>query len=138
MSEIIITINQPHQISSEDITHLLNRAIEGGSNYWMSWDYSPKYKKCVNYRSNIHSVEYEGSFFTFPQCLIVHDAYGLTIRDSSDGVKYNLTLNKMKKGLKIMAMNYQNHFHNFISGNYDDITGDIFLQCAVFGEVIYG
>ena len=134
---IILTINQPHQISSEQIGHLLTSALEGGSNYWMSWDYSSKYKKWVNMTLPLHTVNFEGTFFTFPQYLIQHDAYGLTIRES-DGVKHNLTLNKMKKGLKIMASNYPKHFHNFITGNEDAQTGDVFLQCCVLKKVIYG
>ena len=44
----------------------------------------------------------------------------------------------LQQGLAIMAEHYPHHFNNFIEENEDAITGDVFLQCVVFGEVIYG
>lgn len=41
-------------------------------------------------------------------------------------------------GLRRMADKYPKHFDNFMQENEDAITGDVFLQCVVFGEVIYG
>ncbi len=41
-------------------------------------------------------------------------------------------------GLRVMAQDYPTHFEAFMTENDDAITGDVFLQCVVFGEVIYG
>lgn len=55
-----------------------------------------------------------------------------------DDKKHSLTLGKIKKGLKIMAIKEPSSFSDLLEGEADDSTGDTFLQCALFGEVIYG
>jgi hypothetical protein len=42
------------------------------------------------------------------------------------------------KGLQIMATKYSGHFSDMITENDDATTSDVFLQCCLFGEVIYG
>jgi hypothetical protein len=37
-----------------------------------------------------------------------------------------------------MAQAYTRHFADFINQNDDAITGDVFLQCCLLGEVLYG
>jgi len=37
-----------------------------------------------------------------------------------------------------MAKDHALDFGNFMNKDYDATTGDIFLQCIMFGEVIYG
>jgi hypothetical protein len=44
----------------------------------------------------------------------------------------------MAKGLQVMAEKYPVHFNNFDSDNFDAETGDVFLQCSLFGEIVYG
>lgn len=63
----------------------------------------------------------------------------LPLKDEEDGTMvYLLTPQKMKKGLNIMAKKYRHHFCDFINENGDMITGDVFLQCCLLGDVIYG
>jgi CBS domain-containing protein len=49
--------------------------------------------------------------------------------DSSDGIVV---------GLQTMADNYPNHWHDFINDNEDAATSDVFLQCCLYGEAIFG
>ena len=49
-----------------------------------------------------------------------------------------LDLNAIKKGLQIMAEKYPRHMGDFLNENDDADTGDVFLQCCLFGEAIYG
>ena len=44
----------------------------------------------------------------------------------------------LKEGLTQMAGTYPKHFEDFMNENEDAITGDVFIQCIMFGEVIYG
>jgi len=37
-----------------------------------------------------------------------------------------------------MAEKYPRHFHNFLEENDDAETGDVFIQCCLFGEIVYG
>jgi hypothetical protein len=51
-----------------------------------------------------------------------------------------LTLDRaaIDRGLAIMAEKYPRHFGDFIADNEDSITGDVFIQCCLLGDVIYG
>lgn len=49
-----------------------------------------------------------------------------------------LDLQTIAKGLQIMAEKHPKHWADFMAENDDAITGDVFLQCALLGEVIYG
>jgi hypothetical protein len=44
----------------------------------------------------------------------------------------------MHRGLRIMAEKYPRHFLDMVCENDDAATGDVFLQCCMFGEVVYG
>ena len=59
--------------------------------------------------------------------------------DNPENLKaYTLNLEVVKKGLEIMATKYPKHFADFIAENEDAGTGDIALQCMLFGEAKYG
>ncbi len=49
-----------------------------------------------------------------------------------------LDLGTIRLGLQTMADKYPNHWHDFINDNEDATTGDVFLQCCLYGEVIFG
>ena len=42
------------------------------------------------------------------------------------------------RGLRTMAEKYPQHFSDFMEENDDACTADVWLQCAVFGEVVFG
>jgi hypothetical protein len=48
-----------------------------------------------------------------------------------------LDMAAIKNGLKVMAEKYPHHWQDFVSENDDAITGDVFLQCCLFGEIVY-
>lgn len=51
-----------------------------------------------------------------------------------------LVLNReaIERGLHIMAEKYPRHWGDFLAGNEDACTGDVFIQCCLLGEVVYG
>lgn len=51
---------------------------------------------------------------------------------------HNLTLAKIERGLEVMADKEASHFADIVSGNEDEITSDVLLQCSLFGETVYG
>ena len=103
-------------VTREEIENLLDCASRG-SDYWSEND--------LGYESEVKKV--------------LVTTRGITIKDiEAEPNKYfSLNLVKIKKGLKVMANKYPKHFANFIAEDYDAITGDVFLQCCLFGEVIY-
>lgn len=49
-----------------------------------------------------------------------------------------LDLDAVRRGLQVMATECPRHFANLVNEDDDAETADVFVQCCVFGEVIYG
>lgn len=126
-----------HHVSDEDIASLLISAFEGGSNYW--------------YRIEDGGFNYDLPV-VWPEigpCWYIDRPLGggsLTIvaideqtgePDKSIGEKV-LDRASITSGINVMAAKYPRHFADLINDNADSITGDVFLQCCLFGEVVFG
>ena len=133
MKDTAITINRPVRITHNEIAGLLCTAFEGGSGYWANVDmaYTPT-------DADLKDEATYGDWRGFPAYMVNHPDFKLTVTDFEEEETYTLTLETLKKGLKVMAKKYSRHFEDFINENDDADTGDVFLQCAVFGDVIYG
>lgn len=104
---------------------LLCCALEGGSNYWY-------FIKSFNYPNN------KKVYLEFPHLdLPFLEGGSLTITAEEMSEKL-LNLEAINKGLEIMKEKYPRHYADFITENDDAITGDVFLQCTLYGEVIFG
>lgn len=66
-----------------------------------------------------------------------NNAGWMEFRDET-GVLHILNWHSIHKGLKIMAEKVPFHFGNFLNDAHDAITADIFLQCCLLGEIVYG
>jgi hypothetical protein len=60
------------------------------------------------------------------------------IKDFPKSAKHHITLADVQKGLELMRDQYPRHYADLVEENDDLVTGDVWLQCAVFGELIYG
>lgn len=120
------------EVSRKRISDLLCSALEGGSNYWyIIKKHVPP--PTLTFRSDADKVY---THLDFP----LNEGGALLIGDMEDaksGTK-RLDLEAIGRGLAVMARAYPSHFGDFISENDDATTGDVFLQCCLFGEVIYG
>jgi len=129
MENIIIT----QKIPIQRIQDLLCNALEGGySCYW-----------CEIEKFNYPEGETKESLkIEFQHIELPFKNGSLTIRDVSgegDNKKeYILNLPAIAEGLQIMADKEPRHFRDFMTEDDDAITGDVFLQCCLFKEVIYG
>lgn len=45
---------------------------------------------------------------------------------------------EVQKGLDVMASKYPSHMGDFLSENHDAETADVWWQCVVLGDIIYG
>lgn len=115
------------KLTRQQTEDLLVSAFEGGSAYWAQIEgrVSPKEDK----NKDCYQTVFEG------KGLWLSDA-----RDAGEKDKRTAILDgtSIQKGLEIMADKYFLHFANVLNGNDDAETGDVFLQCCLFGEVIYG
>lgn len=125
-----ITIKK--DISLERISDLLTSAFEGGSNYWYMIE-----KKTSPTTWEIDSCESEGKHYLCDYPLNPGGALLISDLEESEGT-HRLDLKSIKKGLEIMADKYPKHYSDFISEDDDADTGDVFLQCCLFGKLIFG
>lgn len=58
--------------------------------------------------------------------------------EQGNPVKHRLDRAAMIRGLDLMAEKYPHYFHEFMEEDDDAITGDVWLQLACMGEVVYG
>ena len=119
--------------SDETLLALLCSAFEGGSNYWASpQEFDPPEGRT---RKAIESAC--GDFETWYTLAAVAGGVVYVV-DRTEGSTHPLTREGLERGLVVMADKYARHFGDLLSENYYGITADVFLQCALFGEVLYG
>ena len=133
MKDTALTIQRPVQITHNQIAGLLCIAFEGGSGYWARAEvaYTPT-------DAEMTDSETYGDWAGYDFYMVNHPDFKFTLTDLTHDTTHTVSLETLKKGLKVMAEKYTRHFDDFINENDDADTGDVFLQCAVFGEVIYG
>jgi hypothetical protein len=67
---------------------------------------------------------------------IVHESEGS--HDGKGDGRHELTGAKVRVGLQVLATKYPHHFADLVGNNSDCTTGDVLVQCALFGEIVYG
>jgi len=126
-SDILTIIAKPVNITVQRVKDLLYNAIEGGSNYWVGTldRMGGISQEAAPYRQDVPFVE--GGWLELEEQ-----------EQSGKAKTFRIDLNTIKAGLEVMAKKYPKHFTNFIAENDDAETGDVFLQCICFGELVYG
>lgn len=116
-----------------EIDNLLVSALEGGSNYWYKIVSKHAPKKWEFWGT------YNETKIKFLQLYPLNGG-SLVIQDmEADEVKeYVLDRMALEKGLQVMAEKYVHHYCDMLSDNADAETGDVYLQCCLFNDVIYG
>ncbi len=133
----MITIKTEHEFSAKDISYLLATALEQGSTYWMEKAGRDKRKKPDNFK-NTEPGDEHFTHISFPMNV---GGY-ITIIETDDGQnkEHILDLAAITMGLDKMAKDktYAFRFQNIVKDEYDACDADVFLQFAIFGEVLYG
>lgn len=73
--------------------------------------------------------------------VVVYDCYALDDAETEEEkaeARHPITLDNVRKGLELMHDQYPRHYADLVEENSDLITGDVWLQLTVFGELIYG
>lgn len=112
-------ITYTKDIADKDIANLMDSAGRG-SRYWCQ---------------GAERLEYE----TMTTGLL-NGSRALKLKDveADTPQTYALNLKTIQKGLQLMADKWPKHWADFINEDGDDITGDVFLQLALLGDIIYG
>jgi hypothetical protein len=130
-----------HVISEDMVRNLLKLAFEGGSTYWM---YVLKYE-FPNHTTREDFVD-NGKFATLDNggkwsplyLLPFHRGGGIIVEEKSEDVRHTIVREKLLHGLDMMAQKYPRHFQNVIDGTATPETGDTFLQCSLFDDIVFG
>jgi len=122
MSFKVITVTE---LSDERIRDILVTAFEGGSNHWVD----------VFEYINPDKIEVENNIYDLPFI----EGCGVVVCDAEDITEKGiLNRESIKKGLKIMTDRFSWHLEDIIKGNEDANTADVLLQCAVWGDIVFG
>jgi len=108
-------------IPASRLSDLLTGALEGGSNYWYIIE------------DEILAKGISRKDFAFPHIEIPFtEGCALIICGK------RLDWDSMQKGLQIMYDKYNRQYLDFVYENDDAETSDVFLQCCLFGEIVFG
>ena len=97
-------------------------AFEGGSNYWLSRVNKrvSEYAKAENYKEGFEME------LTFEN------------PNMGDDKTQVVTYAMLERGAGVMRKKFPKAYSDFVQETGDATTADIFLQCALFGELIFG
>lgn len=140
------------QIPERRIRDLLCAGFEGGVGYWCCID-EARHPEGTSHKDFCEGGKYSepdgSSYFHWSQTvpmmkggmLLLSDATGDDDHLNKKGerlLRWTLNRSKVEQGLQRMAKKYPRHFGDFMNENEDADTGDVFIQCCVFGDVVYG
>ena len=130
----MIPVTVVTNISHERMVDLIVGAFEGGSTSWLSRAASP-------FLPHVPGIEFNNPAYSDTrfwraggQMLLTYDNPGKGPKQLTKAVR-NIEL---IQGLQIMAQQYPRHFADFMQENDDADTADVFMQCVVLCEVVYG
>jgi len=114
------------EVSDQRAGDLLCSAFEGGSNYWYFIEQVSPSSAGAYY----HEKPFDHNGWVKIRTLEHEEVNGQ--------LEWLLDRAACERGLTLMAEKYPTHWSDFISENDDATTGDVYLQCCIFGEVVYG
>lgn len=126
-------------VSDDTIRGALCSAFEGGSNYWYS-NLAPAKDNVLplkDFRDG-GSQQLPNTYWHWSQLMPLVEGCAVTLDDTDEGKTYRLDRKAIRKGLEVMARKFPKHFSDLVSQDGDATTGDVFLQCCLFGDVLYG
>lgn len=144
---IFHTIQVPREIPEQDVRDLLTTAFECNE-MTSAWACNLHYR--LRKGLTIEDFAEGGSeakkverYHPSMQLIPFVEGCVVTIEDTEEEengkpVEYELDRAAMVRGFDIMAEKYPQHFQDFINEDMDAITADVWLQCCVLGEVVYG
>jgi hypothetical protein len=131
------------EVSDQTIRDLLVSALEGGSNYWYCIsDY--RFPEGVSYEDFQEGGQFTLDEYYHPTQLIpFHEGCEMVFidvdtQDEPEREEFVLNKEALQRGLQVMADEYPKHFADATGEDWDAITADVYLQCCLFGKIVYG
>lgn len=108
------------------MSDLLCSAFEGGSNYWYQIE------------DYIYPAGFSASDFEFPYLELPFKDGKLKITADGEKKIYILDRKALDKGWITFRDECARHYADAMEDTADATTGDVFLQCCLFGKIIFG
>ncbi len=127
------------KIKPHEIGNLIVTALEGGSNYWINEDYEVEFIAPKNFNNyGEYYTTRGGERKAWYYCYPLNEGGAIYfIPKNGEDPPLVFDIDSVQKGLDVLK-DYAKHYEWFINDNSDGEVADIFLQGALFGEVIYG
>ena len=127
------------QITDEQLRSLLTNAFEGGSNYWYR-DAEPVFAEGVT-KDDVKEggkLQPPEGYYHWIELLPTIPGCAVKVRVQEQRGYHLLDRAALERGAQVMAEKYPKHFADWMSENDDADTGDVFLQCCLFGDLVFG
>ncbi len=135
----IVFVSVQIPVHEDMVRSLLCSAFESGSKYWYAnLDY--KYGKGYKAKDFAEGGKMQNPEDYWHPCQIVPLVEGcaVVIEDvEDDNKKHELNRAKLITGMQVMAEKYPHQFKSIMEDDTDAETGDVYLQCCLFGEILY-
>lgn len=125
-----LVVDVQFAIPCQRIADMVVTAFEGATTYWL--------KSALLTRQPTEKLS-EAPWYASPE---LYDGRDFTIRctprDDEDYPARDINIEHLRQGFKIMSQKFPKHFADFVSENDDADTADVWFQCVMFGELIFG
>jgi len=125
------------EVSDTRARCLLCNALEGGSSYWLDridcyFGDTGITRGDFTKGGKLYNAEWPIMYLVplIPGCALLMSV-------ANEPVIKSLDRDGIEKGLQVMCDEHQSHFMDFVTEEDDQTTGDVFLQCCLFGGVVY-
>lgn len=134
--KVKLSITTEIEVPKKRIAYIICTAMEQGSGYWAQ----------VTRESPIPEGTHKDEFIGNKYFKYFHGGWTeFGILDDTrpgwevePGKRYRLGPNTIKRGIQIMAEKYPRHYGDFMAETGDAITADVFLQCCLLKDIVYG
>ena len=131
-----LSVSVVQNVPFQRIGDLIVSAFEGGSNYWMEVSKTKKPQK-VSFLYDADLGGEEPKIY-WPVDYPLNGG-SITISDTEGDMPDRVfDLESIQRGLQVMAKDCPRHWQTFLAENDDAETADVFLQCCLYGEIVYG
>lgn len=120
-------VSIPLKVDAAHLANVLCSGFEGGIRYW---------GRIANH-SNLHCAQSKNMHV---YCQPLLEGGSIVVLDQETGGSRKLTFDKIQRGIQVIADKYPHQLGAVLgdSGKQDATTGDVLIQCALFGEIRYG
>lgn len=129
-----ITVDVP----DDRVANCLVSALEGGSRHWSTIKSYHKPKGALTFRLDKDQVFRHVDYPMSEGGAITINEFDEDRPRNDPGKDHRLDRAAIQRGLQVMAEQCPRHFAALVGENDDAETGDVLLQCALFGKIVYG